>query len=53
VTQPPAQADPHTRNNVMEGYLTVWMNVAALMSLVGIFVWLTLLPSTNFFGDDD
>jgi hypothetical protein len=37
----------------MEGYLTVWMNVAALMSLVGIFVWLTLLPSTNFFGDDD
>lgn len=38
---------------VMDDYTTIWLNVAAVLSLAGIAVWLTLLPSTTFFGDDD
>lgn len=42
-----------TRTNVMEGYLNIWLNVATVLALAGIAVWMTLLPSTTFFGDDD
>lgn len=31
----------------------IWLNIATVLSLVGVVVWLTLLPSTTFFGDDD
>lgn len=37
----------------MEGYLTIWLNIAVVLSLVGISVWITLLPNTTFWGDDD
>jgi hypothetical protein len=37
----------------MEGYLNIWLNVATVLALAGIAVWMTLLPSTTFFGDDD
>lgn len=36
----------------MDG-LNVWMNVATILALAGVVVWMTLLPSTNFFEDDD
>ena len=42
-----------SESNAMEGYTTIWLNVAAVLSLAGIAVWLTLLPSTTFWGDDD
>ena len=38
---------------VMDDYTNVWLNVVAALSLAGIAVWITLLPSTTFWGDDD
>ena len=43
----------HKESRVMEGYLNIWLNVATVLALAGIAVWMTLLPSTTFFGDDD
>ena len=37
----------------MDDYTNIWLNVAAVLSLAGIAVWITLLPSTTFWGDDD
>lgn len=37
----------------MEGSIHVWMNVAVVMSLIGVLVWMTVLPYTTFFEDDD
>lgn len=37
----------------IESILHAWMNVATIMCLVGLVVWLTLLPHTTFFEDDD
>ena len=33
--------------------INITLNVAAVLALAGVVVWLTLLPSTTFFGDDD
>lgn len=37
----------------MDDYTTIWLNVAVVLSLTGIAIWMTLLPSTTFWGDDD
>ena len=37
----------------MEGLINIWLNVTVMLCLVGVVIWLTLLPSTTFFGDDD
>ena len=42
-----------SERHVMDDYTNIWLNVAVVLSLAGIAVWLTLLPSTNFWGDDD
>jgi hypothetical protein len=33
--------------------LHIWLNIATVLALTGVVVWMTLLPSTTFFGDDD
>lgn len=35
----------------MEAALHVWMNIAAVLALVGAAVWATLLHYTTFFDD--
>lgn len=37
----------------MDDHTHIFLNIAVVLSLTGVAVWMTLLPSTTFWGDDD
>lgn len=38
---------------MIENAIHVWLNVAAMLALVGFVVYLSCLSSTTWFGEDD
>lgn len=37
---------------MIENSLNVWLNVAAMLSLLGFIVYISCLSSTTWFGDE-
>jgi len=41
------------RSTFMEDSLSLWLNIATILMMLGFITYLSLLPYTTFFGDDE
>lgn len=41
------------RRIIMDEMISLWLNIATVLVMVGFVTYLSLLPYTTFFGDDE